>query len=184
MVTSKICVALVRNQTQKVRPLELLLGRLTRIVFTVKIFTGVMKAPWGAKKVYHFFLHCICLFQSVFLVGNLINIFTRSQSWSRQHPGQTIHCTEKLICSKFFVLWHGHDYFWPPWLWRLLKTKKCHSKCTFWHSNLMFGSSQSSHSIISKVLESRNFENSGYKLCSYLLCWDLEGTKFSLGKWH
>ena len=22
------------------------------------------------------------------------------------------------ICSKFFVLWHGHNYFWPPWLWR------------------------------------------------------------------
>ena len=27
------------------------------------------------------------------------------------------------ICSKFFVLWHGHDYFWPPRLWRLLEAK-------------------------------------------------------------
>ena len=27
------------------------------------------------------------------------------------------------ICSKFFELWHGHDYFWPPWLWRLLEAK-------------------------------------------------------------
>ena len=27
------------------------------------------------------------------------------------------------ICSKFFGLWHGHNYFWPPWLWRLLEAK-------------------------------------------------------------
>ena len=27
------------------------------------------------------------------------------------------------ICSKFFVLCQGHNYFWPPWLWRLLEAK-------------------------------------------------------------
>ena len=27
------------------------------------------------------------------------------------------------ICSKLFGLWHGHNYFWPPWLWRLLEAK-------------------------------------------------------------
>ena len=27
------------------------------------------------------------------------------------------------ICSKFFGLWHGHNYFRPPWLSRLLEAK-------------------------------------------------------------
>ena len=32
-------------------------------------------------------------------------------------------CWFKWICSKFFGLWHGHNYFWPPWSWRLLEAK-------------------------------------------------------------
>ena len=36
------------------------------------------------------------------------------------------------ICSKFFVLWHGHDYFWPPWLWRMLDLKA--PECTLWQA--------------------------------------------------
>ena len=27
------------------------------------------------------------------------------------------------ICSKFFGFWHGHNYFWPTRLWRLLEAK-------------------------------------------------------------
>ena len=30
------------------------------------------------------------------------------------------HSWFQWICSKFFVLWHGHHFFWPPWLWRRL----------------------------------------------------------------
>ena len=57
MVTSKICVALVRNQRLKVRPLELLLA--TRIVFSFKFFTRVMKTPWGESRS---FFHALYLF--------------------------------------------------------------------------------------------------------------------------
>ena len=35
---------------------------------------------------------------------NLINIFTGSQSWNRQHYGQTIRPKEKLISINFFSL--------------------------------------------------------------------------------
>ena len=48
------------------------------------------------------------------------------ESWKRQHHGHTIHPKKssiQWICSKFFVLWNGHNYFWPPWLWRLLEAK-------------------------------------------------------------
>ena len=42
------------------------------------------------------------------------------------HQDKTMHPTEKLISINLFKIlsvWHGHDYIWPPWLWKLLEAK-------------------------------------------------------------
>ena len=61
-------------------------------------------------------LLCILAISSIFLLV--------VESWNRQHHGPTIYPTEKLNSMNFFFfgLWHGHDYFWPPW--RLLDAKQ------------------------------------------------------------
>ena len=42
---------------------------------------------------------------------NLINILTGSQSWNRQHHGQTIHSKEKLISMNLFkIIFDLHGY--------------------------------------------------------------------------
>ena len=58
-------------------------------------------------------LSSLCKWESFYL----INIFTGSITTIPQKSW--FQC----ICSKFFGLWHGHNYFWPPWLWRLLDAK-------------------------------------------------------------
>ena len=59
----------------------------------------------------------------------------------------------QLICSKFFMLWHRNDYFWPTWLWRLVKAKNVYSERTLWHFESTFGSSHSASSAYLEVLK-------------------------------
>ena len=54
------------------------------------------------------------------------------------------------ICSKFFVLCHGHDYFWPTWLCRLLEAKDVIESAHFGTLNSTFGSSHSASSAYQK----------------------------------
>ena len=51
-----------------------------------------------------------CLHQSV--SSNLINIFTGSQSWNRQHHGQTIHPTEKLTSMNLYTILYAVTWAW------------------------------------------------------------------------
>ena len=107
---------------------------------------------------------CLTLYALFFVIWHfyLINIFSGSPCCKRQHHGKTIHPTENFISMNLFKI-----IFVVIWEWlfvtsMVMETVKFQKMCTFWHSNLMFGSSQS---VISKVLEPRKFENFGYKLC-------------------
>ena len=55
----------------------------------VKVLEGTIKESRGFKATYFV---------------DLINIFTRSSFWNRQHYGQTIHPTEKLISMNLFKI--------------------------------------------------------------------------------
>ena len=56
----------------------------------------MVKVLEGAIKEFHGF-------EATFF-ADLINIFTGSPSWNRQHHGQTIHPTEKLISMNLFKI--------------------------------------------------------------------------------
>ena len=68
----------------------------------------------------------------------LINIFTGSIGWNRQHHGQTIRPTEKLHLFKILWVVTWAWFFWPPWLWRLLEAK------TLWWAHTLALLTQSS----------------------------------------
>ena len=92
-------------------------------------------------------------FQHIISFKYLINIFTGSQSWNRQHHGQAIHPspTEKLISMNLFkilcvVAW----LILTSVVMEAVRGQKCYSKRTLWHFNSTFRSSYSASSACQK----------------------------------
>ena len=94
----------------------------------------------------------------------LFNIFTGRQVLKLYSITDKLYILQKSwfqwICSKFFGLWHGHDYLWPSWLWRLLEAEKVIASahfCTLTQHLV--------HPTVNFVafLEKLNFTNSAYQ---------------------
>ena len=79
-------------------------------------------------------------YSKLHITYNLLNTFTGSPSWNRQHHGQTIHPTENEFVQNFLCCDIGMNIFYLHGY----GGQKCHSECTLWHS--MFGSSHSASS--------------------------------------
>ena len=86
---------------------------------------------------------------------------------------QYFYCVSKQkssiqwICSKFVELWHGHNYFWPPWLWMLLEAKNVIGSANFGTLtqplNSTFGSSHSDSSAYQKKCSPINEISSSFQ---------------------
>ena len=70
-------------------------------------------------------------------------------------PYVTQKSSIQWICSKFFVLSHGHNYFWPLWLWRLLEAKNVIGSAHFGTST-----QRSVHPTVPVLLTKRNKKQS------------------------
>ena len=72
-----------------------------------------------------FLWHFPKVLQDLLFEVNIINIFTGSPCWNRQHHSKA-YILQKIWSQWFFFqndffLWYGHDNYWPSMLWRLIK---------------------------------------------------------------
>ena len=84
-----------------------------------------------------------------FIIIWLIDSFTYSPGWNRQHHSQTIHPTEKLISMNLCIILWVVTWAWlflTPMVMEAVRGQKRYSKRTLWHFISMF---TSSHSTIS-----------------------------------
>jgi hypothetical protein len=63
-------------------------------ILLFKLVTGKV------RKILYYEIYLIIVQNNI----HLINIFSRSQSWNRQHHGQTVNPTEKLISINLFKI--------------------------------------------------------------------------------
>ena len=90
---------------------------------------------------------------------NSLTIFLSNARWllSGKVVNSTNHTSRRKVYFNEFVqilagLWHGHDYFWPPWLWRLLEAISAKATAHFGTVNSTFSLSNSA---TSQIIEPR-----------------------------
>ena len=84
---------------------------------------------------------------------HLINIFTGSLGWNRQHHSQTIHPTEKLISMNLCIILWVVTWAWlflTPMVMEAVRGQKRYSERTLWYFNSIFDSSHSAISAYQK----------------------------------